>query len=93
MEAQRAVAPMTGDPAPGDRDMDIHMQFVEHESQVAMALLDVSGEETERIDGASLGGYDLAADDVQQAWEEAVLQKADYIRARRRGWVSSLTDE
>lgn len=92
---RNALAVIGGD----DRDdaddgpsMDIHMQFVEHESQVAMALLDTSGEETVKLDGASLGGYDLDADEVQRAWEEAVLQKADYIRAKRRGWASSPTD-
>lgn len=69
--------------------MTIHIQFIEHESQVSMALLDTSGEEYEQIDGASLGGYDLDADAVREAWEEAVLAKADYIRARRRGWASS----
>lgn len=72
--------------------MEIHMRFIAHESRVTMAPLDTSSDESERLDGASLGGYDLDADDVQRAWEDAVLEKADYIRARRRGWVSSSDD-
>jgi len=69
--------------------MRVDISFVDHESQVTMALLDDSGEEWERIDVASLGDFDHDADEVREAWERAILEEADWIRARDRGWFDN----
>jgi hypothetical protein len=69
------------------RSYSIHMQFVVHENQVTMALLEDGTDEeghpvSKQLDGCSLGGEDLDGDEVKRAWERAIIEKAEFLRDR-----------
>lgn len=71
----------------------MELEFIEHEGQLTLAIWERGDHplDSKMVAGASLGGDEFLdyVDDLQRAWEEAVLRKADHIHHKQGGWADN----